>query len=1171
MKQISKRIISFMLAFVMVLGLLPISKTSVAKAEGEEVTTKVEGRKATQEWLKKHTPINGGYYRIWNDAVARDGAKTKMGDIPSEVDLVLVFYDNEMAKVSDEKMKEYVEQLHKKDQKVIGSIFVHLLYDDIHYYLGNEEYRKEIEDKYSGYIKDNGTRKVLSFPDSTEGNKARANFILYNYMERYGFDGLDIDMEQTESDLLKHEKQYNSVLKFLSESIGPKSGKNKLFIYDTTFSAFHPAFKNNKEIFDLVLIQLYGARSEYKNSQESKKDDDIKNLKDFQDNKGMTLFETFSSMIPSTKIMIGFSFYEENSHTTRVLIPPLIDNNRWYDIPTSDNQVEVMAENGKGEFKIGTFKESRAGRYATWQHQNGLKGGVFSYAIDRDGVPHPTRNDAQRMYDEYSKFKGNGDSIDIEKWVEAGRPGKSPSDDLSPSTYENSIQLKSILKENEVYDKIDEKDFPDERLRKQVIAQIGEYKGMISRYNKDLVIDDSNITNLSGLEKITHLNKLTLKNLDKVTSLTSENLPEGIKKERPHTEYKKSESKLVLDNLSGLKELDLHNLHLEELEIKNPENFKSLEKLNISDNNLDLAPGSNNRNVFDALAKNIKDTENLIFGNQDPFWYYPETFSPSFVKLDAKKEYDIQKEVLKGQVTAQGYYVTEDKFDEYTSRTINDKPFLKEGYEINKLDYKNFKVTTTDSNLNVDEDNKVIADERETFNSEITNGEGKLVHKMKIVVGEEKDILFQVKPDLDKVIDSTYSRFNQDPTGKRIFDDKIAYENSFVTSNKISEQYPEFIAFELDDNIALSSWELIQTSKGDPDKKDNNVVAQLEYMVNDNFKFTNNASYSDKIEQLKKQEWKSVDKVKDVMKDEHKGEFSPSSHKFWRVKITSTLGTTGYEYPTILEVKLYGTKLDKSPLVNAIADAKEYLNNKKGNEKPYAQEGLDKLREVVEDAERVLATEELTKDLINSNANKISETIASLTVDNTEEKVEENTTKESLNEKLAKLIEDAKKIDVSKLSEDAKAKLDEAVANAELIRENDEVLVKNLEKLADELVKATENAIKEIDSKKSVWEKVGKDWYYNDENGDRMISKWFYDKDYSSWYYLLDNGKMARNYWTKYTDNNWYYLLDNGKMAKSKWVKHTDNNWYYLLENGAMAVSRIVEGYYVDAKGVWVK
>ena len=53
MKQISKRVISFVLAFVMVVGLLPVSRTSVAKAEGKEVTTKSEGRKATEEWLKK--------------------------------------------------------------------------------------------------------------------------------------------------------------------------------------------------------------------------------------------------------------------------------------------------------------------------------------------------------------------------------------------------------------------------------------------------------------------------------------------------------------------------------------------------------------------------------------------------------------------------------------------------------------------------------------------------------------------------------------------------------------------------------------------------------------------------------------------------------------------------------------------------------------------------------------------------------------------------------------------------------------------------------------------------------------------------------------------------------------------------------------------------------------
>ncbi|MFM1534677.1 hypothetical protein ABGF38_05640 [Helcococcus ovis] len=1066
MKQISKRVISFVLAFVMVVGLLPVSRTSVAKAEGEEVTTKSEGRKATEEWLKKHTPINGGYYRVWSDEANPDAkehknAQTRMGDIPKEVDLVLAFYDNEMARVPEKVMKKYVDELHKKGQKVVGSIFVHLLYDDIKY---NKNLEEEIQEKYGNteYLKKDGDRSVLRFSNDDKGHQARAEFILHYYMNKYNFDGLDIDMEKTKAEFNGKEDQYNKVLDLLSKKVGPKSNTDKLLIYDTTYSAFHPAFESHKDKFDLVLIQLYGGRSEYKNTEHyvnsQKEAVGIQRLQDFEDNKEMTLFDTFKSLVGSEKIMIGFSYYEENSHTTKILTPPLYDNNRWYDIPTTDGKVEKIIKDGKyeekGIFEEGKFADSRAARYAKWQPKDSLKAGVFSYAIERDGVPHPTKEEAKNAYKEYSRFR-DGDNIKIEEWVKNERPGKSVSDDLSPTDYEYSKELKEILNENNAYDIIDEEDFPDENLRKQVISQIGEYKGMIPKYNKELILDDSEIKDLTGLEKLVNLNKLTLKDLNKVEKLSPENLPEGIRKERSHTEYKKSDSKLVLENLSGLKELSLKGLHLEDLEIIKPENFKSLEKLDISDNNLDLSPGSNNRKVFDALVKNINNKENVKFDGQEPFWYYPETFTPSFVRLNAGKEYDIRKEVLKGQVTSQGYYVTHDKFNEYTSRTIDGKPFLKEGYKIKTLDYSKFTIKTTNSTLDLVKENIVKTDTDETFISTITNGEGKEVHKLKIVVGEEKDVLLQVKPDIKKIYDSTYNNFiNPTPTGINLFDD--SEENEFKSFNKPSEDNPIYVAFELDVDIKLSDWELIQS-------KNTKVIAELQFLSDDTFVLEDKLSYEDKIKKLSEGNWVTIDTVKNSGDKIYKNKFNSQSHRYWRINVKSTLGR-GVQIP---EVKLFGTKLDKSPLENAIKDAKEYLENKKGNQIPYAQEGLDKLREVVEDAERTLKTEKLTKELINSNANKISQAIATLTLDNTEVKVEENITKENLNKKLNELLGKANKIDSSKLSESVKSKLTADVSNVELLRENEEVTVNALSKSADELEKSVNAALKEIEQQKT--------------------------------------------------------------------------------------------------------
>lgn len=1072
MKQISKRVISFVLAFVMVIGLLPVSRTSVAKAEGKEVTTKSEGRKATEEWLKKHTPINGGYYRVWSDEANPDAkkhknAQTRMGDIPKEVDLVLAFYDNEMARVPEKVMKKYVDELHKKGQKVVGSIFVHLLYKDIEYYLGDDEY---IQKKYGEFREYDyqKNRYVLKFNNNYN---ARAKFILENYMYRYGFDGLDIDMEQKDSDFKKYEKQYQEVLDLISKEVGPKSNTDKLLIYDTTYSALHPAFESHKDKFDLVLIQMYGGRSEYKNTEEyvasQKKAVGSERFQDFEENKEMTLFDTFKSLVGSQKIMIGFSFYEENSHTTEKKDNPLYDNNRWYDIPTTDGKVEKIIKDGKyeekGIFEEGKFTDSRAARYAKWQPKDSLKAGVFSYAIERDGVPHPTKEEAIKAYNEYSKNTKNGREIDIDKWVQDKRPGKSDSDDLAPTDYEYSKELKEILNENNAYDIIDEEDFPDENLRKQVISQIGEYKGMIPRYNKELIIDDSEIKDLTGLEKLANLNKLTLKNLDKVTSLTPENLPEGIRKERARTEYKKSEGKLVLENLSGLKELNLRGLHLEELEIINPENFKSLEKLDISDNNLDLSPGSNNRKVFDALVKNINNKENVKFEGQEPFWYYPETFTPSFLRLNAGKEYDIRKEILKGQVTSQGYYVTEDKFNEYTSRTIDGKSFLKEGYTVKPLDYSEFTIETTNSTLDPVEKNIVKTDTDETFISTIKNGEGKEVHKLKIVVGEEKDVSTEIEIDKNKIYDSTGRSYTGNEMALRAFDGDE--ENGFATFSTPSENNPVYIAFEVEDGTSLNLWKLFQSSNSSRSYNNNsNVYAELQYIDNDKFKLDENKSLEEKIKELNEQKWVSVDEIKNPKEKVYSNKFNSQSHKYWRINVKSTLRGGMVQIP---EVKLYGTKLDKSPLENAIKDAKEYLENKKGNQRPYAQEGLDKLREVVEDAERALKTEKLTKELINSNANKISQAIATLTLDNTEVKVEENITKENLNKKLNELLGKANKIDSSKLSESVKSKLIADVSNLELLRENEEVTVNALSKSADELEKSVNAALKEIEQQKT--------------------------------------------------------------------------------------------------------
>ena len=109
--------------------------------------------------------------------------------------------------------------------------------------------------------------------------------------------------------------------------------------------------------------------------------------------------------------------------------------------------------------------------------------------------------------------------------------------------------------------------------------------------------------------------------------------------------------------------------------------------------------------------------------------------------------------------------------------------------------------------------------------------------------------------------------------------------------------------------------------------------------------------------------------------------------------------------------------------------------------------------------------------------------------------------------------------------------------------------------------------------------------YYLKSGGYMAKSEWIYDNNYKSYYYLTAEGSYARNTWA-----GSYYLKSDGKMAKSEWIydssyqsyyyltsegSYARNTWvgdYYLKSNGKMAVNeRTPDGYQVDGSGKWVK
>ena len=137
------------------------------------------------------------------------------------------------------------------------------------------------------------------------------------------------------------------------------------------------------------------------------------------------------------------------------------------------------------------------------------------------------------------------------------------------------------------------------------------------------------------------------------------------------------------------------------------------------------------------------------------------------------------------------------------------------------------------------------------------------------------------------------------------------------------------------------------------------------------------------------------------------------------------------------------------------------------------------------------------------------------------------------------------------------------------------------------------------------WRKVGRDWYYFNEKG---IMQTGWKKNSGKWYYFKGSGAMAVG-WTR-VGNAWYFMDQNGVMdayayregfwlnksgkwdgknKSGKWHHdeigwwYQDGRWYpknqwmwidgycyYFGSQGYLAENTTVQGYDVDADGVWV-
>ena len=87
--------------------------------------------------------------------------------------------------------------------------------------------------------------------------------------------------------------------------------------------------------------------------------------------------------------------------------------------------------------------------------------------------------------------------------------------------------------------------------------------------------------------------------------------------------------------------------------------------------------------------------------------------------------------------------------------------------------------------------------------------------------------------------------------------------------------------------------------------------------------------------------------------------------------------------------------------------------------------------------------------------------------------------------------------------------------------------------------------------------KIGKTWFYFNEDGTAKQSEWM--KENGKWYWFNANCGAAIG-WAK-VDGNWYYFKGDNAM-KTGWEK-VDGSWYYMTASG-----RMVTGW-CQVNGVW--
>ncbi|HHQ6413605.1 TPA: endo-beta-N-acetylglucosaminidase family protein [Streptococcus pyogenes] len=871
-----------------------LAKAQQADKQAQELTKMKIPEKIPMKPL--HGPLYGGYFRTWHDKTSDPTEKDKvnsMGELPKEVDLAFIFHDwtKDYSLFWKELATKHVPKLNKQGTRVIRTIPWRFL-------AGGDN---------SGIAED-----TSKYPNTPEGNKALAKAIVDEYVYKYNLDGLDVDVEHDSIPKVNGKasdenlKRSIDVFEEIGKLIGPKGvDKSRLFIMDSTYMADkNPLIERGAPYIDLLLVQVYGARGEQGEFQ-----NDTKLVTETPEER----WQGYSKYIRPEQYMIGFSFYEERAGS----------GNLWYDINSRKDDDKA---NGINTDITGT----RAERYARWQPKTGgVKGGIFSYAIDRDGVAHQPKQIAEK---DKQNVKNNQPQI------------PEITDNIFHSDYSVSKALKTVMLKDKSYDLIDEKDFPDKALREAVMAQVGTRKGDLERFNGTLRLDNPAIQSLEGLNKFKKLAQLDLIGLSRITKLDQSVLPANMKPGKDTLEtvletYKKDNKEepatippvsLKVSGLTGLKELDLSGFDRETLAGLDAATLTSLEKVDISGNKLDLAPGTENRQIFDPMLSTISNhvgsnEQTVKFDKQKPTGHYPDTYGKTSLRLPvAEGNIDLQSQLLFGTVTNQGTLInSEADYKAYQNHKIAGRSFVDSNYHYNnfKVSYENYTVKVTDSTLGTTTDKTLATDKEETYKVDFFSpaDKTKAVHTAKVIVGDEKTMMVNLAEGATVIGGSADSQ-----AALKAFDGVIEY-------NPISTQNRASIIFEMKDPSLAKYWRLFNdSSKGEDD-----YIKEAKLEV---FTGQLNAEADVKTSLEKSDDWQTV--------STYSGQEQVFSHaldnisaKYWRVTVDTKGGN--YSWPSLPELQILGYPLPNADtIMKTVTTAKELSQQKD----KFSQKILDELK-----------------------------------------------------------------------------------------------------------------------------------------------------------------------------------------------------------------------------------